>query len=134
MSTTTLASPVDPQHAVPATTQYQPVYRKACCGCGAVKFEVLLHDPLVLENECTCPLCQNQNFEIHHFDKRDVVITEGADSMKEKRLFTKLKQTHKFCNSCGGGVMIEYQNSKADGEQDKIGVNVRSFPLLFCGS
>lgn len=74
--------------------------RRGRCHCGAVEFEVDLHDGLQKLRRCNCSLCRRKGAVVASVLLRDLRVTKGADKLTLYQWNTKTAK-HYFCSICG---------------------------------
>jgi hypothetical protein len=101
------------------------------CHCGAVQFTVSLPTLSTIQvNECNCSVCEiNGYLNVYPF-RRDFTLGTGEGKLSVYRFGPKNKQ-HKFCESCGTSLMIDFaeepKNSSRD-ISDYMAINVSANP------
>ncbi|MDH3691476.1 MAG: GFA family protein [Gammaproteobacteria bacterium] len=70
------------------------------CRCGAVEFEVLLHNGLERIRRCNCSLCRRKGAVMASVPLADLRIVKGADKLTLYQWNTKTAE-HYFCSICG---------------------------------
>lgn len=68
------------------------------CHCGAVKFEVAMDLPEVME--CNCSHCSRKGFLLSFVPASQFTLTQGEENLTEYR-FNKKHISHLFCKTCG---------------------------------
>ena len=92
------------------------------CHCGAVRFEVVVPDPL-LAHACNCSVCTASGFVGAIVPASAFTLLEGESALTEYRFNTGVAR-HLFCKHCG--VKSFYvPRSNPDG----VSVNVRVLAL-----
>ena len=68
------------------------------CHCGAVRFEVVLRDPVALV--CNCSICSRKGFLHLIVDPADFTLVQGEEAL-ENYTFGTHTAVHRFCKRCG---------------------------------
>ena len=68
------------------------------CHCGAIRFEVTVAQPHLLD--CNCSICTQKGFLHLIVDPKDFVLLQGAEHLKIYQFGTHTA-IHRFCAICG---------------------------------
>jgi hypothetical protein len=74
--------------------------KKGSCHCGAVTFEVGLHDGLEKLRRCNCSLCRRKGAIMASVLVERLRVTKGEDKLTLYQWNTK-QAKHFFCSVCG---------------------------------
>jgi hypothetical protein len=92
--------------------------KKGSCHCGAVQFEVELHNGLEKLRRCNCSLCRRKGAVMASVPLEGLRIVKGEDKLTLYQWNTK-RAKHYFCSVCG--IYTHHQRRSAPGE---FGFNV----------
>ncbi|KAH8602125.1 Mss4-like protein [Bisporella sp. PMI_857] len=94
---------------------------KGNCHCGAFQFSI--EAPEIKEaTECNCSLCHKKGY-LWIFPPKDALKILKGDGSLVSYQFGNKTMTHKFCPTCGTGVMIERHSPEFS---QRISLNVRT--------
>lgn len=74
--------------------------KKGSCHCGAVEFEIELHNGFENIRRCNCSLCRRKGAVMASVRKDRLTVTKGKDKLSLYQWNTK-QAKHYFCNVCG---------------------------------
>jgi len=92
------------------------------CHCGAFKFEINVPE-LKTARACDCSLCFKKGYLFVTPEDSQFKVIKGADSLVDYPSKNG-GQTHKFCRTCGSGVLVEDHIPESIGSST-IQVNAR---------
>lgn len=102
----------------------EKIWYEASCHCGAVKYKVLtgrLEDSTL--HQCNCSICTKNGYINTSAKRDDIVFHQGYDNMKNYRFASK-KMDHKFCDTCGSSLMIDFNKQLMEMVGDSVAFNV----------
>jgi hypothetical protein len=91
---------------------------RAQCHCGAVRFEVKLHDGLHNARRCTCSYCRMRGAIAVSAFLSDIHFLAGQDKLTLYQFNTGTAK-HFFCSVCG-----IYTHHQRRSKPDEYGINV----------
>ncbi len=95
----------------------KPRRYKGGCHCGAVRFQVIIDRPSVLD--CNCSICRKKGFLHSIIPESNFTLLQGQDVLTVYTFNTGIAQ-HTFCSICG---IHSFYRPRS--HPDMIDVNIR---------